>query len=148
MPNLLSADVLLVEDNPQDAELTMRALRRQGLVNILYHVGDGEQALDFIFSRGKYESRRQAKPLKVVLLDLKLPKVSGLEVLVALKSNPETACIPVVIVSSSREDPDISKAYELGANSYVVKPVHFEDFMKAIEQTGLYWLLVNEQPSK
>lgn len=139
-------DILLVEDNPNDAELAIRALKKQGLANNLYLVEDGAEALDFIFCRGQYEKRKLCKPLKVIFLDLKLPKVSGLEVLREIKNNPKTKSLPVVIVSSSKEDPDIKTAYELGANSYVVKPVDFDGFITALTNTGLFWLLVNESP--
>jgi two-component system response regulator len=146
MENFDPIEILLVEDNPTDAELTIRALKKQNLANELFLVEDGEEALDFIFSRGKYLSRERKKPLKVIFLDLKLPKLSGIQVLRAIKSDPSTKFIPVVVVTSSKEDPDIKLAYELGANSYVVKPVDFEGFIKALENTGLYWLLVNETP--
>lgn len=146
MENLNAVEILIVEDNPQDAELTVRALRKQNLANRIYVVEDGAEALDFIFCKGKYAERDFAKPPKVIFLDLKLPKISGLEVLQKIKSNPLTKTLPVVVVSSSREDPDIKKAYELGVNSYVVKPVNFEDFLSAMTHTGLYWLLVNEAP--
>lgn len=148
MENFLRSDVLLVEDNPSDAELTVRALKKQSFANEIFHVEDGEQALDFLFCRGEYSNRSIDQPVKVVLLDLKLPKVNGLEVLREVKANPATSRIPVVILTSSREDPDISTAYELGANSYVVKPVDFDDFIKAVQNTGLFWLLVNEPPVK
>jgi len=148
MENYLKSDVLLVEDNPYDAELTLRALKKQGLANEIFIAVDGEEALDFLFCRGQFSERDQYSPVKVVLLDLKLPKVNGLEVLKEVKSNPLTSKIPVVILTSSREDPDIYKAYELGANSYVVKPVDFEEFIKAVQQTGLFWLLVNETERK
>ena len=148
MTPYISTEVLLVEDNQYDAELTLRAFRKQGFVNEIYHVKDGEQALDFVFCRGNYQERKNSRQVKVILLDLKLPKVHGLEVLKEIKANPETSKIPVVIVSSSKEDPDIEKAYELGANSYVVKPVEFEDFMKSMQNTGMYWLLVNHVPDK
>lgn len=144
MNNLQEIEILIVEDNPNDAELTLRALRKRNLANAIHLVEDGEEALDFVFCRGKYAGNNFLKPLKVIFLDLKLPKISGLEVLAELKSNPETKVLPVVIISSSREDPDIKTAYELGANSYVVKPVNFEDFLQAMTHTGLYWLLVNE----
>ncbi len=137
-------DILLVEDNPNDAELTIRALKKQNLVNNVFVVEDGVQALDFIFCRGDYSEQKLNKPPKVIFLDLKLPKLNGLEVLKVLKSDPKTKSIPVVVVSSSKEDPDIKKAYELGANSYVVKPLDFEDFTQAISKVGLYWLLINE----
>ena len=139
-------DILLVEDNPQDAELTIRALKKHNLANRLIIVEDGAEALDFIFGRGKYAGRDTGHPPKVVLLDLKLPKVSGLEVLRALKQDERTRPIPVVVVTSSREDPDIKTAYALGANSYVVKPVDFDAFAEAVCNLGLYWLLVNQPP--
>jgi two-component system response regulator len=142
-----AVDILLVEDNPQDAELTTRALKKNNLANRLFTVEDGAEALDFIFCRGKYATRELSHSPKVVLLDLKLPKVSGLEVLRALKQDDKTRTIPVVVVTSSREDPDIKTAYSLGANSYVVKPVDFDAFAQAVSSLGLYWLLVNQPPS-
>lgn len=148
MENLEAVEILLVEDNPQDAELTIRALRKQNLANRIHHVEDGAEALDYIFCRNKYASRNKSNSPKVVFLDLKLPKVNGLEVLQQIKDNPETKSLPVVMITSSKEDPDIRKAYELGVNSYVVKPVNFDDFLNAMSQTGLYWLLVNELPKK
>ena len=141
-----AVDILLVEDNPQDAELTIRALKKHNLANRLITVEDGAEALDFVFGRGKYAGRDTGHPPKVVLLDLKLPKVSGLEVLRALKQDERTRPIPVVVVTSSREDPDIKTAYALGANSYVVKPVDFDAFAEAVCNLGLYWLLVNQPP--
>ena len=141
-----AVDILLVEDNPQDAELTIRALKKHNLANRLITVEDGAEALDFIFCRGKYATRGNGHSPKVVLLDLKLPKVSGLEVLRALKQDERTRTIPVVVVTSSREDPDIKTAYGLGANSYVVKPVDFDVFATAMSSVGLYWLLVNQPP--
>lgn len=141
-----AVDILLVEDNPQDAELTVRALKQHNLANRLSTVEDGAEALDFIFCRGKYATRENGHSPKVVLLDLKLPKVSGLEVLRALKQDERTRTIPVVVVTSSREDPDIKTAYALGANSYVVKPVEFDAFAQAVSSLGLYWLLVNQPP--
>jgi two-component system, response regulator len=139
-------DILLVEDNPQDAELTIRSLKKKNLANQLVVVEDGEEALEYLFCRGRFASRDANQPPKVILLDLKLPKISGLEVLRALKQNEQTRTIPVVIVSSSREDPDIKTAYDLGANSYVVKPVDFDAFAEAVSSVGLYWLLVNQAP--
>lgn len=139
-------DILIVEDNPQDAELTIRALRKNNLANQIFVAEDGEEALEFIFTRGRYAGRHTVKPPKVVFLDLKLPKVSGLEVLKEIKSHPETKKLPVVVVTSSREDPDVQSAYELGANGYVVKPVEFGDFFESVAQTGHYWLMVNEAP--
>ena len=141
-----AVDILLVEDNPQDAELTTRALKKNNLANRLITVEDGAQALDFIFCRGKYATRDNGHSPKVILLDLKLPKVSGLEVLRALKQDERTRVIPVVVVTSSREDPDIKTAYALGANSYVVKPVEFDAFAESVSSLGLYWLLVNQPP--
>ena len=145
MSKMNAVEVLLVEDNLTDAELTIRALKRQGLVNKVFHVEDGEAALDFVRCRGEFAGRRNEDRLKVILLDMKLPKVNGLEVLKQLKSDPSTSHIPVVMLSSSREDPDIQNAYRLGANSYVVKPVNFTDFIHAVQNAGLYWLLINEQ---
>jgi len=146
MNELDAVDILLVEDNPQDAELTLRALKKRKLANQLFVVEDGAEALDFMFCRGKYTQREIAHPPKVVLLDIKLPKVNGLEVLRAIKTDKRLRTIPVVMVTSSREDPDIQSAYELGANSYVVKPVDFETFAEAMSNLGLYWLLVNQAP--
>lgn len=141
-------DILLVEDNPRDAELTMRALKKRSIANPLHVVEDGAEALDFVFCRGVYAGRECSMPPKVILLDLKLPKLSGLEVLKAIKSDDRTRAIPVVVVTSSREDPDIKAAYALGANSYVVKPVDFDAFLEAMSSLGLYWLLVNQPPTK
>ena len=146
MTDTEAVDILLVEDNPQDAELTTRALKKNNLANRLFTVEDGAAALDFIFCRGKYATREAGQSPKVVLLDLKLPKVSGLEVLRALKQDEKTRTIPVVVVTSSREDPDIKTAYGLGANSYVVKPVDFDAFAAAVSSLGMYWLLVNQPP--
>jgi two-component system response regulator len=141
-----AVDILLVEDNPHDAELTIRALKKHNLANRLIAVEDGAEALDFIFCRGKYQDRNLSDPPKVVLLDLKLPKIDGLEVLRVIRQNDATRYIPVVIVTSSREDPDIKAAYAIGANSYVVKPVDFDAFSEAVSKLGLYWLLVNQPP--
>jgi len=141
-------DILLVEDNPNDAELTIRALRKRNIANPLHVVEDGAEALDFIFCRGAYAGRDCSKPPKVILLDLKLPKLDGLDVLKAIKADEQTRAVPVVVVTSSQEDPDIKKAYALGANSYVVKPVGFEAFLDVMSSLGLYWLLVNQPPVK
>ena len=148
MKNYDAFDILLVEDNPQDADLTVRALKKHNLANNLIILEDGADALDFIFCRNKFSERNFSSRLKVVLLDLKLPKVNGLEVLKILKSDEHTRTIPVVMVTSSREDPDVKEAYRLGVNSYVVKPVDFNQFMEAMSKLGLYWLLVNELPGK
>jgi len=146
MDEIRVIEILLVEDNPRDAELMIRALKKRNLANNLIHVEDGSEALDFLFNRGKYQKRKEGSVPKVVLLDLKLPKVDGLEVLREMRKNENTRKIPVVIVTSSSEDPDIKRAYELGANSYVVKPVEFEAFTEVMSNLGLYWLLVNQPP--
>ena len=146
MNDLNTVDILLVEDNPHDAELTLRALKKRNLANRLFVVDDGPAALDFLFQQGVYASREANNNPRVVLLDLKLPKLDGLEVLQAIKADERTRTIPVVIVTSSAEDPDIKAAYKLGANSYVVKPVDFDAFLEAMNQLGLYWLLVNQPP--
>ena len=136
-------EVLLVEDNERDAELTMRALKKHHLSNNLVHVKDGVEALDFLFGRGLFAGRNVEQYPRVVLLDLKLPRVSGLEVLRAIKNDERLRNLPVVVITSSTEDPDIKTAYALGVNSYVVKPVKFDDFINAMSQLGMYWLLVN-----
>ncbi len=143
MNELRAVDILLVEDNPRDAELTIRALKRKNLANNLYHVEDGVEALDFLFGRGTFTDRDMNESPRVILLDLKLPRINGLEVLSALKSDERTRTIPVVIITSSAEDPDVKKAYELGANSYVIKPVQFDSFIEAMIKIGMYWLMVN-----
>jgi two-component system response regulator len=142
--NLNEVEILLVEDNPNDAEMTLRVLRKNHIANKVLHVKDGEQAIDFIFAEGVYAERLVESIPKVILLDLKLPKVNGIEVLTRLKSDDRTKIIPVVILSSSREDSDLQKCYELGVNSYVVKPVEFEYFVKAISDLGFYWMLLNQ----
>jgi len=146
MTNMQAVDVLLVEDNQQDAELTIRSLKKHKLANNISVVEDGAEALDFIFCKGKYSERDIKHPPRVIFLDLKLPLVNGLEVLRAIKQDARTKSVPVVVVTSSREDPDVKTAYELGANSYVVKPVDFESFTEAIGSVGLYWLLINQPP--
>jgi two-component system response regulator len=137
-------DILIVEDNPQDAELLVRALKRRNHADHIFIVEDGAEALDFIFANGKFSERAQAEAPKVVFLDLKLPKVNGLEVLRTLKQNPQTHSIPVVVVTSSLEECDIKTAYELGVNSYVVKPVEFMAFQETMGHLGLYWLSINQ----
>lgn len=141
-----AADVLLVEDDPADLELTLRALRNARLVNAVATAADGVEALDFVFGTGPYAARAEAPPLKVVFLDLKLPRMSGLEVLARLRADPRTKELPVVVLTSSAEGLDIARAYDLGANSYLVKPVEFERFIEAVGQAGLYWLLLNRPP--
>jgi two-component system response regulator len=139
-------DILLVEDNPSDAELCVRAFRRNNLANAIDVVTDGAEALEYLTQTGRYSSLSGGPRPKVVLLDLKLPKVGGLEVLERVKADPATAEIPVVILTSSREDPDIARAYALGVNSYIVKPVDFDGFSEAVRGLGFYWLLLNEAP--
>ena len=141
-----TVDILLVEDNPQDVELTLRAIKKHNLANNIHVAEDGAQALDYLFGRGEYAGGVVRPTPRVILLDLKLPKVNGLEVLKILKSDETTRKIPVIIVTSSQEDPDIKTAYALGANSYVVKPVGFEAFIDTMKNLGFYWLLVNKQP--
>lgn len=137
-------EVLLVEDNPADAELTLHALRKENIANPIVHVSDGEQALDFLFCRGAYSDRSFAQPPRVVLLDLKMPKVDGLDVLRAVKADPRTRAIPVVVMTASREEQDLVASYQLGVNSYIQKPVDFDKFRDVVRQLGLYWLIVNE----
>jgi CheY-like chemotaxis protein len=139
-------EILLVEDNPRDVELTLRALKKNNITNNIYVVRDGEEALDFIFATGAYSNRDVSNKPRIILLDLKLPKVDGLEVLQQIKSNPDTKGIPVVMLTSSREERDVVQSYQLGVNSYIVKPVDFEQFTQAIQQVGFYWLLLNEPP--
>ena len=145
-PDFKNVEILLVEDNANDARLTLRALQKNKLTNQLLVVKDGEEALDFIFARGKYSTRAVDDFPRVVLLDLKLPKVSGLEVLKKVKTDDRTKSIPVVVLTSSKEERDINEAYSLGANSYIVKPVDFENFALTIKEIGLYWLLINIPP--
>jgi CheY-like chemotaxis protein len=137
-------EILLVEDNPRDVEMTLRALKKHNLANNVHVVKDGAEALDFIFTRGAYAHRDPNHVPKVVLLDLKLPKVSGLEVLRAIKGDAQARTIPVVILTSSQEEKDMVESYKLGANSYIIKPVDFDKFVEAVGQTGLYWLLINK----
>ena len=139
-------EILLVEDNPTDAELTLRAFKARNFANQVFVARDGAEALDFFFGDGSHPLRDIGVVPKVVLLDLKLPKVDGLEVLRRLKADERTRTIPVVILTSSREEPDIAAAYRLGANSYIVKPVDFESFARAVSDVGLYWVLLNELP--
>lgn len=137
-------EILLVEDNPHDAEMTIRALKKSNLANRLIHVKDGAEALDFIFSKGAFSDRSTDNKPKVILLDIKMPKVDGIEVLRQIKSNEHTKTIPVVIMTSSKEEQDIITSYNLGVNSYVVKPVDFEGFAKAVSELGFYWLITNQ----
>jgi two-component system response regulator len=137
-------EILIVEDNHEDAELAIRALKKNHLANNLIHVIDGAEALDFLFAQGVYSGRDINHVPKLILLDLKMPKVNGLEVLQRIKSNLLTKTIPVVILTSSAEDPDVKKSYELGANSYIVKPVEFNNFAKTITDLGMYWMVINK----
>jgi len=146
MSNQSEVEILLVEDNPNDAEMAIRALRKSNIANHMVHVVDGEAALDFIFGRGAYSGRDVESGPKVILLDLKLPKVDGHEVLKAIKSDPRTKIIPVIVLTSSREERDIIESYRLGVNSYIVKPVDFDKFVEAIKGLGYYWLLLNQSP--
>lgn len=146
MDGFSDVEILLVEDSPQDAELTLRALKKNSLANNTYHVKDGAQALAFIFATGEFAARNIESGPKVVLLDLKLPKVDGIEVLRRMKSDERTRMIPVVILTSSSQDRDVVDSYKLGVNSYIVKPVGFDKFQEAVKQLGLYWLLVNKGP--
>ncbi len=137
-------EILLVEDNPRDLELTLRALRKNNLANAITTVTDGEEALDFIFGRGKYAGRDIENGPRVVFLDLKLPKVDGIEVLRQVKSDERTRKIPIVVVTSSEEERDRVESYQLGVNSYVVKPIDFDSFVKTISKLGFYWMAINK----
>lgn len=141
-------EVLLVEDNPNDAEMAMRAFKKSNFSNRIVHVQDGEEALDFIYARGRFSEMEGANRPKIILLDLKLPKVGGLEVLKTIKSDPAKKSIPIVVLTSSKEEKDMIESYQLGVNSYLVKPVNFEKFVESIKDVGLYWLLLNQLPGK
>ncbi len=138
--------ILLVEDNPDDVELTMRALKKNNIQNEVVMAPDGAEALEYLFGEGKYAGRNTGFMPQIVLLDLKLPKVSGLEVLQRLRADSRTKLLPVVILTSSKEEQDLVDGYSLGANSYIRKPVDFNQFTEAVRQLGLYWLLLNESP--
>jgi two-component system response regulator len=144
--SLSAIDILLVEDNPDDIDLTLYALKRNNLANSVHIARDGEEALDFVFCRGQYSARSFDDPPKVVLLDLKLPKVDGLEVLRALKGDRRTKALPVVVMTSSKEQRDMVEGYQLGVNSYIQKPVDFDEFRNLIKHLGFYWLVVNQAP--
>ena len=146
MPDHSEVEILLVEDNPSDAELTIRALKKHHLANNLVHLKDGAEAIDFIFAKGKYSERNIQNGPKVVLLDLKLPKIEGLEVLRRIKSDERTKVVPVVVLTSSKEEQDVVRSYQFGANSYIMKPVDFDKFLHAVSELGLYWLLLNQPP--
>lgn len=139
-------EILIVEDNASDAEMAMRAFKKNNLANKIHIVHDGEEALNFIFAKGEYTQRDKIRKPKIILLDLKLPKIDGLEVLKELKNNEESKIIPVIVLTSSKEETDIIQSYQLGVNSYIVKPVDFEKFVEAIRNLGFYWLLLNQNP--
>ncbi len=141
-----SVEILLVEDNPEDLQLSQRALRKANLANRIQVARNGAEALDFIFCEGVHAGRNIDDPPRVILLDLKLPKVDGLEVLRRIKGDPRTCAIPTVVLTSSKEQSDVVESYRLGVNSYIVKPVNFEGFAKAVQQLGMYWLLLNQPP--
>jgi two-component system response regulator len=136
-------EILLIEDNPDDVELTLHAFRKNRISNRMHVVRDGEEGLDFVFGRGKYAARTTDLPPRVILLDLKLPKVDGMEVLRKIKGDERTKSIPVVVLTSSRQEQDLLESYQLGVNSYIRKPVDFEQFTEAVQQLGMYWLLLN-----
>ena len=137
--------ILLAEDSPQDAELTLNALAEHNITNLVDVARDGAEALDYLYKRGKFVDRQGGNPV-LVLLDLKMPRMDGLEVLRTVKADPQLRTIPVVILTSSREEQDVVRSYELGVNAYVVKPVEFDQFMRAVRDLGLFWLLINESP--
>lgn len=139
-------EILLVEDSVYDAEMTIRALKKVNLANKLVHLPNGQEALDFIFCKGSYAGNKGSQLPRLILLDIKMPRIDGIEVLRQLKQDPVTRMIPVVIMTSSNEERDILKSYALGVNSYVVKPVDFEGFFRAVSELGLYWLLINQSP--
>lgn len=140
-------EILIVEDNPHDLEMTMRGLQKARLVNSIHVARDGEEALDFVFCTGPHAGRRMDDQPRVILLDIKLPKIDGLEVLARLKGDPRTASIPVVMLTSSQEQSDLVESYQHGVNSYIVKPVNFESFVQAVADLGMYWMLLNQPPA-
>ncbi|HWM41257.1 MAG TPA: response regulator [Burkholderiales bacterium] len=145
MTELEQLEILLVEDNPEDAEMTMRALRKRNLANHVRWVKDGEEALEYLFCSGQYAGRNPGSPPKLVLLDIKMPKVDGIEVLRRVKGS-ELKTIPIVVMTSSAEERDVLESYRLGVNSYIVKPVQFEAFLETVSSIGLYWVLTNRVP--
>ena len=141
-------EILLIEDNHEEAELAIRSLRKYNLANKLLHIDDGAEAIDVIFSKGKYAGNKNPLQPKLILLDLKLPRVDGLEILRQIKSDEQTKLIPVVVLTSSKEETDIIESYRMGVNSYIVKPVNFDSFTKAVSELGLYWVVHNQSPGK
>ena len=139
-------DILLVEDNPDDLELTLHALRREHLANNIFAVRDGEEAVEFLFCKGRFQKRNFEHPPRLVLLDLKLPKLTGLEVLKLVKQDPRTKTVPIVVLTSSKEERDLVASYNLGVNSYIQKPVDFDTFREIVKSTGLYWMVINQRP--
>jgi len=139
-----NTEILIVEDNPNDAQLTMRSLKKNNLANHIMHVSDGQTAVDYLFGEAEYQGRNVLDQPKVVLLDLKLPKLNGLQVLARIRGDARTKMLPVVILTSSQQESDLIESYKLGANSYIVKPVEFENFAKSVQEVGLYWLLLNK----
>jgi len=140
-------EIVLIEDNPDEADLAIRSLKKHNLANNLIHIDDGAEALDFVLSKGKYEGTGFLQNPKLILLDLKLPKVNGLEILKQIKSGEKTKTIPVVVLTSSKEEKDIIESYNLGVNSYIVKPIDFNSFTNAVGEVGLYWLVTNQPPN-
>ena len=147
MKDISEVEILLVEDNPNDAELGLRALKKHNLTNNIHLVKDGAEALEFIFGTGAYAGRNMGNKPKVIFLDLKLPKVDGLEVLRKVKSDERTRAIPIVVLTSSHEERDVVESYKFGVNSYIVKPVDFDKFIHAVAELGMYWMLLNKQPT-
>ena len=146
MESFEQVEILLAEDNPKDAEMTQRALRKHNLGNRVFWVKDGAEALDYVFCRGPYAGRDPGRPPRLVLLDIKMPKVDGIEVLKQLKNDERSRSIPVVVMTSSNEERDVIESYRLGVNSYIVKPVQFDSFMETVAKIGLYWVLTNRAP--
>lgn len=141
-------EILLIEDNPEDVEITLRAFQKHHIANKVHVVRDGEEALECLFSTGRYAENSPCQSTKLILLDLKLPKIDGLEILQKCKSDPRTKHIPVVVLTSSREEQDLARSYDFGVNSYVVKPVDFPQFSDAVRQLGMYWMLLNQTPAE
>ncbi|GAB1445465.1 MAG: response regulator [Cyclobacteriaceae bacterium] len=139
-------DILLIEDSPHDAEMSLRALKKNKIANDIIHLTNGAQVLNFLFGLGEFEGRDVDNKPKLILLDLKMPKIDGIEVLQKIKQNESTKRIPVVVLTSSKENPDIQKCYDLGANSYLVKPVDFNSFIRSVTDSGMYWMLLNQLP--